>query len=107
MAIELMGRAKEFKNELWIDIQNCWNQLLDTDRIFQRTGIDFRLYNFPLCTIPERLEKRACISISEWKQNFLIECDQCSKKDRCGGFFESSKVMMRSLIKPINHREDV
>ncbi|RMC30110.1 His-Xaa-Ser system radical SAM maturase HxsC [Paracoccus alkanivorans] len=46
------------------------------------------LYNFPLCTIPPVFRNLAAQSISDWKQKYLPECESCSTRIRCAGFFE-------------------
>jgi His-Xaa-Ser system radical SAM maturase HxsC len=46
------------------------------------------LYNFPLCTIPETYRMFATSSISDWKNKYLVQCDDCSIRHACGGFFE-------------------
>ena len=51
-------------------------------------GIHIELYNFPLCTVPYHLRKFCVKSISDWKQKYLPNCDECSSKNSCCGFFE-------------------
>lgn len=51
-------------------------------------GIEVRLFNFPLCTVPSSHRKFAVKSISDWKQRYLSCCATCAIKDACGGFFE-------------------
>lgn len=51
-------------------------------------GLDARLFNFPLCTVPRAYRKYAVASISDWKRKFENFCDGCGLRDQCGGFFE-------------------
>ena len=51
-------------------------------------GINVSLYNFPLCTVPSGYRVYCCASISDWKQKFLPECDHCTARHACCGFFE-------------------
>lgn len=51
-------------------------------------GVDARLYNFPLCTVPEAYRHLAPATISDWKRAYRAECEGCSLKAECGGFFE-------------------
>ena len=51
-------------------------------------GMDARLYNFPLCTVPDSYRNLAPATISDWKRAYRKECDGCSLRTRCGGFFE-------------------
>ncbi|MDX8539445.1 His-Xaa-Ser system radical SAM maturase HxsC [Mesorhizobium abyssinicae] len=56
---------------------------------FVRTrGINARLYNFPLCTVPEPYHHLAPATISDWKRAYREECYGCALKPQCGGFFE-------------------
>jgi len=51
-------------------------------------GIVARLYNFPLCTVPVVFRDRAPRTISDWKLRYLGECDDCTARKACTGFFE-------------------
>jgi His-Xaa-Ser system radical SAM maturase HxsC len=51
-------------------------------------GIDARLFNFPLCTVPAAYREFAAASISDWKRKFAPGCRGCASRDRCSGFFE-------------------
>ena len=52
------------------------------------SGIHTELYNFPLCSVPKNLQKFCVKSISDWKQKYLSECNNCFLKKSCCGFFE-------------------
>jgi His-Xaa-Ser system radical SAM maturase HxsC len=56
--------------------------------IVRSRGIDARLYNFPLCTVPDAYRHVAPATISDWKRAYRKECEGCSLKAKCGGFFE-------------------
>lgn len=51
-------------------------------------GLQVALYNFPLCTVPSDYRELCAASISDWKQKFLLECDDCTARRACCGFFE-------------------
>ncbi len=51
-------------------------------------GIQTLLYNFPLCSVPPQYRYLAPGTISDWKNKFLKQCDGCSLRSTCGGFFE-------------------
>ena len=51
-------------------------------------GIAARLYNFPLCTVPETFRDRAPRTISDWKLRYLDLCVSCTSREACTGFFE-------------------
>lgn len=48
-------------------------------------------YNVPLCLIPESIHPYAQKSISDWKNKYLSECDQCFLKSKCCGLFATSQ----------------
>ena len=62
------------------------------------SGIHTELYNFPLCSVPKSLQKFCVKSISDWKQKYLSECDRCSRKKSCCGFFEWYDGSYKNII---------
>ena len=46
--------------------------------------------NYPLCLIDSSLRKDAIKSISDWKNYYPDECQDCTKKELCGGYFSSA-----------------
>jgi hypothetical protein len=53
-------------------------------------GMNISIFNHQLCTLPKSVWHLSVKSISDWKNNYEPECDGCSVKDRCGGFFTTS-----------------
>jgi His-Xaa-Ser system radical SAM maturase HxsC len=51
-------------------------------------GLDARLFNFPLCSVPPSYRTLAEPSISDWKRKFAPACAGCSARATCSGFFE-------------------
>ena len=51
-------------------------------------NIPIALYNFPLCTVPEKYRGYAHASISDWKKKYLDFCTDCVTKLECCGVFE-------------------
>jgi His-Xaa-Ser system radical SAM maturase HxsC len=102
MGLEFMGFAKTNFNELWIDPFNYQNELKSAVEIFSRYGMRVSIYNTPLCLIPESIRKYSVCSISDWKNDFLDECNNCSAKEKCGGFFSSNLGKVSEHIKPFN-----
>lgn len=41
-------------------------------------GIDTKLYNFPLCTVPADYRAFAPSTISDWKRAYVEDCVDCS-----------------------------
>lgn len=50
--------------------------------------VPVQLYNFPLCSMPEKFRRLAPATISDWKNKHEPFCAGCSLKPSCGGFFE-------------------
>ena len=64
-------------------------------------GIDVKLYNFPLCMVDEGYWSIAAKSISEYKIQYPCECEACTVKEICGGFFGSTLHLMKPTVYPI------
>lgn len=47
-----------------------------------------KLFNFPLCTVPDEYRSFAVSSISDWKRKYEGFCEKCAIRAECGGFFE-------------------
>jgi hypothetical protein len=58
----------------------------------QRHGINVSIYNHQLCVLDREVWPIARKSISDWKNEYLAECDECGVRDECGGFFASSSL---------------
>jgi hypothetical protein len=51
--------------------------------------------------IPESIRKYSTSSISDWKNDYLEECINCSDKQQCGGFFSSNLKKVSDYIHAI------
>jgi His-Xaa-Ser system radical SAM maturase HxsC len=91
MNLEQMGWAKKNWNELYIDPPKYHDELIHSCRMGNKFGVDISLFNYPLCHIPFEIHHYARKSISDWKNSYMKECDGCSLKQDCGGFFTSIK----------------
>ena len=88
MAMEPIGYAKVNRAELFFDHSIFPEPISAAVRLGELYGLNPELYNFPRCTVPIS-ERRFCVdSISDWKQKYLSDCDFCSEKTLCCGFFE-------------------
>lgn len=101
MGMEMMGNAAINKDDLWIDYSDAFEKAREAIDILVDAGIDVQLYNFPLCSVQRGYWHIAVISITEYKIRFMEECENCSVKDICGGFFYSTKQIMKPKVKPI------
>lgn len=101
MGLEMMGFAKSNVDALWIEPKDYASQLSVAvdELVFGR--IRPRIYNHPLCLLPESLWPIACKSISDWKNIYAAECADCDVRDLCGGFFASSEFRRARDVRPV------
>lgn len=101
MALEPIGLALSNIEAVWIDPLD-YSSLLDASiKILHRGDLKVSLYNHQLCTMPPHLWRFSRQSISEWKNIFFEECNQCIEKSYCAGFFAASKAKKSRGIKAV------
>ena len=88
MAMEPIGFAKANKKQLFYDHSIFPQPLIAAIENSCSFGVDVRLYNFPLCSIPKQQRGHCTASISDWKRKYVEECTLCEQKKHCTGFFE-------------------
>jgi His-Xaa-Ser system radical SAM maturase HxsC len=88
MQLEPMGYARIDWPLKFVDTTIFPERLEQAVLAADASGIHTELYNFPLCSVPKELQKFCVKSISDWKQKYLPDCDKCSLKNSCCGFFE-------------------
>lgn len=101
MGLELMGFAKPNLGALWAEPASYQAELLAAVDELRYARMNVSIYNHPLCLLDRRLWPFARRSISDWKNEYLPACDPCGVRDRCGGFFVSSKLRYPSGISPV------
>ncbi len=101
IAMEMMGCAAVHRKELWIDYSEAFQKIKKAIDWLVIHGIDVQLYNFPLCAIEHGYWQIAVKSITDYKIRYMPECTQCQVKDICGGFFYSTKQLMKPKVTPI------
>ena len=101
MQMETEGLARENFNDLWIDPYDYNEQLREAVLLLADRGMNPAIYNAQLCILPEDIRKYAVQSISDWKDIYLPECDGCSLKGKCAGFFASNKETHSKYIHKI------
>jgi hypothetical protein len=99
MGLEVMGFAKSNFNGLWVDLYEYGDELEEAANTLARYGIRVSIYNHPLCVVPESVRRFAVRSISDWKNDFLEECQSCKSMPECGGFFSSNLAKASAHIK--------
>jgi len=100
MGLEAMGFGKSNFQSLWIAPELLIPKVDEAIAILHRAKIKTMIYNLPLCVLDQLSQTYAVRSISDWKNEYLDECDSCTKKAECCGFFFSTKQHYKNLIKP-------
>ena len=101
MGLELMGFAKSNIDDLWIDPADYQPELREATQTLSRARIRTSIYNHQLCVIDPEIRRFAVKSISEWKNEYMPECEGCASMADCGGFFSSALLRRSVHIKPI------
>lgn len=108
MGMELIGFAVPNLEDLWIDPYDYQEELSAATKYLASRGMNVSIYNHPLCVVPQEIWPFCRKSISDWKNQYLDQCQECCVRDRCGGFFTSSlKRRHSSHIKPFRTAESI
>lgn len=91
MGLEMMGFTRANLDKLWIDPYEYKNTLSKALEVLNSYGIKTSIYNHQLCVVNLDVKPNYVKSISDWKNEYVEECDSCIKKNECGAFFSSSK----------------
>ena len=100
MEMETMGNAATNINDLWIDPFDYNEELKQAVLLLVNRGIHTVIFNAQLCVLPLEIREFAVCSISEWKDAYLEECEECKLRQRCGGLFASNKEHHSAHINP-------
>jgi hypothetical protein len=88
MGLENIGYAPRNMDALWIDPYDYQDQLESAVELLTVRGMNVSIYNHQLCVLRRSLWKFAKKSVSDWKNIHIDECESCSVKADCGGFFK-------------------
>lgn len=88
MQLENIGYARQNWNKLFFDNSNDFTPIATALNLSRSRGVEVRLYNFPLCTVPAQYRHLAPSTISDWKRAYPAMCNSCNQTDECSGFFE-------------------
>jgi len=100
MGLEMTGFTKANMDALWIDPIDYQEQLKDAVEILSRSGVNVSVYNHQLCLTPRSVWPYTKKSISDWKNEYMPECEGCEMRADCGGFFSSAHFKYSRSIKP-------
>jgi His-Xaa-Ser system radical SAM maturase HxsC len=89
MGLEMMGFTRANLDELWIDPIEYKDTLSKSVGILSKYGMNISVYNHQLCLVNPDIQPYYRKSISDWKNEYAPECQNCTKQRECGGFFAS------------------
>ncbi len=101
MAMEHIGHAEKNFGKIWIEPIEYQQELLSAVKSLADWNCDVNIFNVPLCLLPTYLHDYARKSISDWKNYYLKDCNDCTLKANCCGLFSTSKKVFEG-IKPFN-----
>jgi His-Xaa-Ser system radical SAM maturase HxsC len=95
MSMEMTGEARKNADLVWLPYRLAFESCKEAIKILIASGINVRLYNFPLCTVDPAFWTICRKSISPEKVRFSVSCASCSVKDACGGVFAGTLPLVR------------
>lgn len=100
MGLEMTGFTKANLSELWIDPFAYQEELKQAVMTLHSSRVRVSIYNHQLCILLPELRRFAVKSISDWKNEYMPECEPCDLRRECGGFFSSAKLKYSAHIQP-------
>ena len=97
MAMEDIGYTIKNREKVWIEPLEYVPELEKAASFLAQMEFDVSLYNLPLCLLPVPMHPFARKSISDWKNTFVTQCEQCSRKGDCCGLFSTSQSTFLGL----------
>lgn len=101
MGLENTGFAIANAETLWIDPIDYRSELANAVDLLVAAKINVSVYNLQRCILDRSVWPYAAQSISDWKNGYIEECERCTEKDRCSGFFTSGRPRQSRGIRPI------
>ncbi|PLK48342.1 His-Xaa-Ser system radical SAM maturase HxsC [Uliginosibacterium sp. TH139] len=94
MGLEITGFTRANLDILWADPHTYRDTLSEAVEVLRTYGMHCSVYNHQLCLVNRDVESVYRRSISDWKNEYLPQCEDCSRKSECGGFF-STQILHR------------
>jgi His-Xaa-Ser system radical SAM maturase HxsC len=91
MGMENTGFAIANDAKLWIDPLDYQEQLKVGVDVLSAAGVNVSVYNLPLCVLDPTIRPFSVQSISDWKNAYVEECEGCSARRDCAGFFSTGR----------------
>jgi His-Xaa-Ser system radical SAM maturase HxsC len=101
MGLENTGFAIANDAILWIDPADYKDQLALAVDILASAHVNVSVYNLPYCVLHPAVWPYAAQSISDWKNDYLPECSQCTAESDCAGFFSSGRPKFSRAVEPL------
>lgn len=101
MAMEMTGSARVNRDEVWMPYRESFSAISGALRKMVESGVDVRLYNFPLCTVDRPFWPLCEKSISTSKVRFSPSCESCAQKASCGGVFAGTYSMVKDEMRAL------
>ena len=101
IAMEMTGNAYVNRDKVWITYSDVASKIEKGIIILIKSGIDVKLYNFPLCAVKKKFWTICEKSISPDKVRYTEKCNICTMKKACGGIFAGTILMEKEELKPI------
>jgi hypothetical protein len=101
MGLENTGFAIANDDKLWIDPLDYQEPLKAGIDVLAAAGVNVSIYNLPLCVLDPSIRPFAVQSISDWKNAYVQECEGCSARTNCAGFFSTGRTKFSRGIAPI------
>jgi His-Xaa-Ser system radical SAM maturase HxsC len=91
MGLENTGFAIANDSMLWIDPMDYRDGLAEAVDRLVAADVNVSIYNLPLCVLEPSIWPYAVQSISDWKNGYAEQCNACTEKSRCSGFFTTGR----------------
>lgn len=101
MGLEITGFTRANLSDLWIDPWDYREELSRAVEILAGHRMNVSVYNHQLCLVDRAVWPYARRSISDWKNEYMPECNGCVVRSACGGFFSSAKHRYSDHIAPL------
>ena len=89
MGLEMTGFTRANLDKLWIDPYEYKDILSESVHTLVQYGMNVSIYNHQLCLINDDVLPYYKKSISDWKNEFVDDCNGCKRLSECGGLFSS------------------
>lgn len=96
MGLEITGFTRANLDELWIDPYEYKDTLSQAVGLLESYGMNVSVYNHQRCLLNDDIMRAYRKSISDWKTEYLDECQACTRMNDCGGLFLSAKHFKHS-----------